>query len=61
MDDVSYSYQWIAGGTDIDGATGSSYLLTSSEQGQTIQVRASHSSTMRNNAGIPDQRCDGRW
>ena len=38
MDDVSYSYQWIAGGTDIDGATGSSYLLTSSEQGQTIQV-----------------------
>ena len=41
LDDVSYSYQWIAGGTDIDGATGSSYLLTSSEQGQTIQVRVS--------------------
>ena len=39
LDDVSYSYQWISGGTDIDGATGSSYLLTSSEQGQTIQVR----------------------
>ena len=36
---VSYRYQWIAGGTDIDGATGSSYELTSSEQGQTIQVR----------------------
>ena len=36
---VSYTYQWIAGGTDIDGATGSSYLLTSSDQGQTIQVR----------------------
>ena len=41
LDDVSYSYQWIAGGTDIDGATGSSYLLTSSEQGQTIQLRVS--------------------
>ena len=39
LDDVSYSYQWIAGGSDIDGATGSSYLLTSGEQGQTIQVR----------------------
>ena len=39
LDDVSYSYQWIAGGTDIDGATGSSYELTSSEQGQTIKVR----------------------
>ena len=39
LDDVSYSYQWISGGTDIDGATGSSYTLTNSEQGQTIQVR----------------------
>ena len=39
LDDVSYRYQWIAGGSDIDGATGSSYLLTSSDQGQTIQVK----------------------
>ena len=39
LTNVSYSYQWIAGGTDIDGATGSGYELTSSEQGQTIQVR----------------------
>ena len=39
LTNVSYSYQWIAGGSDIDGATGSSYLLTTSEQGQTIQVK----------------------
>ena len=39
LDDVTYSYQWIAGGTDIDGATGSGYTLTASEQGQTVQVR----------------------
>ena len=39
LDTVSYSYQWLAGGTDIDGATGSSYILTSREQGQAIQVR----------------------
>ena len=39
LNNVTYRYQWIAGGTDIDGATGSSYKLTSSEQGQTIQVR----------------------
>jgi hypothetical protein len=32
---VSYSYQWIAGGSDIDGATGSTYTLTASEQGFT--------------------------
>ena len=39
LTNVSYSYQWTAGGADIDGATGSSYLLTTSEQGQTIQVK----------------------
>ena len=35
---VSYRYQWVAGGSNISEATGSSYLLTTSEQGQTIQV-----------------------
>ena len=39
LTNVSYSYQWIAGGSDIAGATGASYTLTSSEQGQTVQVR----------------------
>ena len=39
LTNVSYSYQWIAGGTDIAGAAGSTYTLTASEQGQTVQVR----------------------
>ena len=39
LTDVSYSYQWLAGGSDIGGATGSTYTLTSSEEGQTVQVR----------------------
>ena len=39
LTNVSYRYQWIAGGSDIDGATGSTYALTASEQGQTIQVQ----------------------
>ena len=39
LSNVSYQYQWTAGGSDIDGATGSSHLLTASEQGQTIQVK----------------------
>ena len=41
LDDASFSYQWISGGSDIDGATGSSYTLTSGELGQTVQVRVS--------------------
>ena len=39
LTNATFEYHWIAGGTDIDGATGSSYELTASEQGQTIQVR----------------------
>ena len=38
---MSYSYQWTAGGSDIDGATGSSYTLKDVQKGQTIQVRVS--------------------
>ena len=49
LDDVSYSYQWTAGGADIDGATGASYTLTRNEQGQTIQVKVSFTDD-RNNA-----------
>ena len=41
LDRASFSYQWIAGGTDIDGASGSSHTLTSTQQGKTIQVRVS--------------------
>ena len=41
LDDVTYAYQWTAGGSDIDGATGSSITLTASQQGQTVQVRVS--------------------
>ena len=48
LTNVSYSYQWIAGGSDIDGATGSSYTLTSSEQGQTVQVRVTFTDDAHN-------------
>ena len=41
LDNVSFRYQWIAGGSDIDGATGIAHDLTSSEEGKTIQVRVS--------------------
>ena len=49
LTNVSYSYQWISGGSDIDGATGSNHTLTTSQQGQTIQVRVSFTDD-RNNA-----------
>ena len=39
LTNATFEYQWIAGRSDINGATGSSHLLTTSEQGQTIQVK----------------------
>ena len=39
LTNVSYRYQWTAGGSDIEDATSSSHLLTASEQGQTVQVK----------------------
>ena len=41
LDDATFSFQWVAGGSDISGATGSTYTLTASDQGQTVQVRVS--------------------
>ena len=41
LDNVSFSYQWLADGADIAGATGSSYTLTDSEEGQSVKVRVS--------------------
>ena len=52
LDDVAYRYQWTAGGSDIGGATGSTYTLTASEQGQTIQVRVSFIDDEGNNESL---------
>ena len=48
LTNVSYSYQWIAGGSDISGATGIAYTLTASEQGQTVQVRVTFTDDRNN-------------
>ena len=49
LTNVSYRYQWTAGGTDIEGATGASFTLTASQQGKTIQVKVTFTDD-RNNA-----------
>ena len=38
---VSYSYQWLAGDSDISGATGSTYNLADTDEGKAISVRVS--------------------
>ena len=38
MANAVYTYRWMAGGTDIQGAAGPSYTLTGDDEGLTIQV-----------------------
>ena len=58
LTNATFEHQWIAGGTDIDGATGSSYELTSSEQGQTIQVRVSFTDDVDNQETLTSAATD---
>ena len=39
LENVSYSHQWLADGSTLEGATGTTLLLTSSHQGKAIAVR----------------------
>ena len=41
LDNVSFSYQWLAGDADIAGATGDSYTLVADDKDKTISVRVS--------------------
>ena len=40
---VSFSYQWLADGSDIDGATATTYTLATADQSKAIKVRVSFS------------------
>ena len=43
LDNVSFSYQWLADGAAISGATGSAYTPADSDEGKTISVTVSFS------------------
>ena len=58
LTNASYSYQWVAGGSDIAGATGSSHTLTSSEQEQAIQVRVSFTDDRSNAESLTSEATD---
>ncbi len=41
LENVTHSYQWLAGDSDISGATGSAYTLADADEGKTVKVRVS--------------------
>ena len=50
LGNATFSYQWLADNADIAGATGSSYILTDSNEGKAISVRVSFT----DDAGNPE-------
>ena len=58
LTNVSYEYQWVAGGTDINGATSSTYTLAASEQGKTIKVRVSFTDDADNQETLTSEATD---
>ena len=41
LENVTFSYQWLAGDTAIQGAIGSSYTLQTADEGKTVKVQVS--------------------
>ena len=55
LTNATFEYQWVAGGLDIGGATGSTYTLTPSEQGQTVQVRVTFTDDAENEESLTSE------
>ena len=49
---ASFTYQWLADDTDIDGATGSSYTLVAAEEGKAIKVTVSFTDDAGNDESL---------
>ena len=41
LEEVSFTYQWLAGDADISGAAGSTYTLANTDEGKTVKVQVS--------------------
>ena len=58
LDHARYAYQWIRGGTDIEGATDASYTLVSADEGETITVRVSFTDDAENAESLTSAATD---
>ena len=52
LDNVAFSYQWLAGDADIEGATASTHTLVESDEGQAIKVRVSFTDDAGNDESL---------
>ena len=58
LDNVSFTYQWVADDTDIAGAAGSSYTLTNSDEGKAVKVMVSFTDDAGNEETLTSEATD---
>ena len=58
LDDAVFGYQWLADGTDITGATGSTYTLADADEGKAIQVQVSFTDDAGNDETLTSAATD---
>ena len=47
LENAAFTYQWLAGDSDISGATGSTYTLADADEGKAIKVQVSFTDDAR--------------
>ncbi len=58
LDNVTFSYQWMADDANIQGATGSSYTIADRDEGKAIKVIVSFTDDANNEESLPSAATD---
>ena len=58
LDDVSFTYQWLADDTEIAGATGSTYTVAAADEGKAIKVQVSFTDDAGNEETLTSEATD---
>ena len=58
LENVSFSYQWLADGTAIQGATGSAYTLAEADEGKAIRVQVRFTDDVGNEESLTSGATD---
>ena len=58
LDDATFTYQWLADDTDISGATASTYVPVSTDEGKAVRVRVSFTDDQGNEESLTSAATD---
>ena len=58
LDDVSFTYQWLADDTEIAGATGLTYTVAAADEGKAIKVEISFTDDVGNDESLTSAATD---